>query len=552
MILNIFSKTLGLAAFALGLSLAAAETLAVVKDGQAGAAKAAGPAWKPEAGGLAGEGTGRILYADRQIGAGDFRITATLALARLEGTAAALVLDDSFFGFDGGGQQFFVEGPLFGGATRKLGASDKRIVPGKPFTFEAIRENGTTRFLVDGQEVHRLEKWDGPVGKIGLRPHRNRMAVSQFELRGELVAVPVPPPPTGEFLFVSGQDGYHTYRIPALATTAKGTVLAACEGRKHSWGDSGDIDLVLKRSTDHGKTWSPMQVVWDDAGNTCGNPCLVADRQTGTVWLLSCWNRGDDHEGSIIAQKSKDTRRVFALRSDDDGLTWSKPEEITVAVKQKEWTWYATGPGSGLQIEHGPYQGRLVVPCDHIEAGTRKYYSHVFYSDDHGKSWKLGGTTPQDQVNECEAVELEGGKLMLNMRNYDRNQKKRQVAVSDDGGLTWKEQRHDDALVEPICQAGIERYRWAAAGQPGVLLFSNPASEQGRIRMTVRASFDDGQTWPVSRRLHAGPSGYSDMATLADGEIGCLYEGGPNNIAENILFARLPLESLQPTEQKAP
>ena len=254
------------------------------------------------------------------------------------------------------------------------------------------------------------------------------------------------PKPCGEPLFVSGQDGYHTYRIPALAVTTQGTVLAFCEGRKKGNGDSGDIDLLVKRSSDDGKTWSGQQVVWDDGGNTCGNPCVVVDRDTGTVWLLSTWNRGDDHEPGIIAQTSKDTRRVFAIHSTDDGRTWSTPQEITAGVKKNDWTWYATGPGSGIQIEHGPHRGRLVIPCDHIEAGTKHYYSHVIYSDDHGKSWKLGGSTPQHQVNECEVVELAGGKLMLNMRNYDRSQKNRQAAISEDGGLTWKEQRFDEDI----------------------------------------------------------------------------------------------------------
>lgn len=175
--------------------------------------------------------------------------------------------------------------------------------------------------------------------------------------------------------------------------------------------------------------------------------CVVVDKETGTIFLLSTWNRGDDHEGAIIAGKSKDTRRVFVLQSTDDGLTWSKPRQLTDQVKKPDWTWYATGPGSGIQIEHGPHQGRLVIPCDHIEAETKRYFSHVIYSDDHGKTWQLGGSTPRDKVNECEAVELTNGRLMLNMRNYDRAQRARQTALSDDGGLTWRDQRHNPALI---------------------------------------------------------------------------------------------------------
>jgi len=187
-------------------------------------------------------------------------------------------------------------------------------------------------------------------------------------------------------LFVSGQDGYNTYRIPALAVTPKGTVLAICEGRKKGGGDAGDIDLVVKRSVDNGKTWSAQQVIWNDQENTCGNPCAVVDRDTGTVWLLSTWNRGDDHEGAIIKQTSKDTRRVFVMNSVDDGITWSKAVEITADVKMTNWTWYATGPGSGIQIEQGDHKGRLVIPCDHIEAacfyegGLKGAYESILFA----------------------------------------------------------------------------------------------------------------------------------------------------------------------------
>ena len=216
-------------------------------------------------------------------------------------------------------------------------------------------------------------------------------------------------------LFIKGADGYHTYRIPSLVVTKKGTLLAFCEGRKGGRGDSGNIDMMLKRSEDGGATWSGRQIVWDDGANTCGNPCPVVDRTTGTIWLLMTWNLGSDRESAIIDLKSKDTRRVFVTSSTDDGKSWAKPKEITAAAKKPDWTWYATGPCTGIQLEKGPHKGRLLIPCDHIESSTKKYYSHVIYSDDNGTTWKLGGSTPTDQVNECQVVELADGRLMLNM-----------------------------------------------------------------------------------------------------------------------------------------
>jgi len=202
-------------------------------------------------------------------------------------------------------------------------------------------------------------------------------------------------------VFISGRGGYDTYRIPAMVVTNKGTILAFCEGRKNSSSDTGDIDLLLRRSTDNGKTWAKVQIIRDDRDNVCGNPCPVIDRETGTIWLLTTWNFSGDHEKHIIGGTSKDTRRIFITSSGDDGLTWEKPKEITTDVKKPNWTWYATGPGSGIQLEEGKYKGRLIIPCDHIEADTKKYFSHVIYSDDHGHSWQLGGTTPTDLVNEC-------------------------------------------------------------------------------------------------------------------------------------------------------
>ncbi|MBM3858117.1 MAG: exo-alpha-sialidase [Verrucomicrobia bacterium] len=344
-------------------------------------------------------------------------------------------------------------------------------------------------------------------------------------------------------VFISGQDGYHTYRIPALIVTKRGTLLAFAEGRKNNSSDTGDIDMQLKRSADNGATWSAAQVVWDDAANVCGNPCPVVDRDTGTIWLLMTWNRGDDREKDIIAQKSKDTRRVFITHSRDDGVSWAKPVEITASTKKTNWTWYATGPGAGIQIERGPNKGRLVIPCDHIETGSNRYYSHIIYSDDHGATWKLGGSTPQDKVNECEVVELTGNRLLLNMRNYDKAQRARQQAISADGGMTWTDQRHVPELIEPICQASIRRYSWPGDGRKSVILFSNPASAK-RNTMTVRASFDDGRTWPVSRLIDPRSSAYSSLAVLPDHTIALFYEAGDQRSYETIVFARFNLEWL--------
>lgn len=335
-------------------------------------------------------------------------------------------------------------------------------------------------------------------------------------------------------VFTTGTGGYHTYRIPALIATKKGALLAFCEGRKNGVGDSGAIDLLLRRSTDGGKTWGKVQVVWTDEKNTCGNPCPVVERESGNVHLLMTHNLGEDTQSALVAGKSKGKRTVWVTRSEDDGLTWSKPDEITKSVSRKEWVWYATGPGVGIQTK----AGRLVIPCDNYVAGSRRRQSHVIYSDDRGKTWKLGGVVGP-HCNECQVAERADGVLLLNMRSY-KGAGRRLVSLSKDGGETWSEPKEDDALIEPVCQASLIRL----PGEKGELLFSNPASKK-RENMTVRLSRDGGKTWPLSGVLHAGPSAYSCLVPLPGGGVGCLYERGTKGPYETIQFARFGLDWLK-------
>lgn len=329
-------------------------------------------------------------------------------------------------------------------------------------------------------------------------------------------------------VFESGKDGYHTYRIPALIATRKGTLLAFCEGRRNGRGDSGDIDLLLKRSEDGGSTWPAPQVVADFGGDTIGNPAPVVDRKTGIVWLLLTRNNGAEHLKEIIAGKSTGTRTVWVTHSKDDGRTWATPVEITRDVKRSDWTWYATGPGNGIQTR----KGRMVIPCDHYAAGTLERHSHVIFSDDHGASWKLGGVA-EDKTNESAVAELSDGRLLLNMRSlHEKN--RRAVARSSDGGITWSGVTLDEGLIEPVCQASLI----SAGGRK--LVFSNPASTK-RENMTVRVSRDDGASWAASRVIHAGPSAYSSLAIIGRGMVGLLYERGETQPYERITLARLPL-----------
>jgi sialidase-1 len=226
---------------------------------------------------------------------------------------------------------------------------------------------------------------------------------------------------------------------------------------------------------------------------------------------------------------SKGTRSVWVTSSNDDGATWARPVEITKDVKRPDWTWYATGPGVGIQLR----SGRLVVPCDHQVAGSKEQRSHVVLSDDGGRTWRLGCVVGP-RCNESQAVELQDGRLLLNIRSY-RGNHRRLVATSKDGGQTFSEPVEDRELIEPVCQASILRH----PGVPGGVLFANPASTK-RERMTVRFSRDGGKTWPHARVLHAGPAAYSCLAVLPDGAVACLYERGDKSPYETITLVRLP------------
>lgn len=336
------------------------------------------------------------------------------------------------------------------------------------------------------------------------------------------------------FIYKAGENGYSCFRIPALIYTKDGTLLAFAEARKNNCGDSGDIDLVIKRSSDRGKTWSSLQVVWSDSTNTCGNPVPVQDRVTSRIWLISTWNLGTVHEKQIISDAAKKGRHVYKLYSDDDGRSWSGPTEITDQVKKPDWSWYATGPCHGLQITNGKYAGRLVIPINHIERGTNQNFAHIIYSDDHGKSWNLGNNTPQDKMNETTVAEISKGRLMLNMRNADRSIKTRHTAISSNGGLSWNNVEKDTVLIEPICQGSLLSHFYNK--KKPVLLFTNPANAKLRANMTLRMSLNDGKTWKHNLVLHAGPSAYSDIALIDKTTIASFFEAGYEKPYEGIVF----------------
>ena len=326
---------------------------------------------------------------------------------------------------------------------------------------------------------------------------------------------------------------------PVAHRRRNGTLLAFAEARRAGAGDAGDIDLVVKRSRDGGRDVVGRCRSSATTGRTPSATrarCSIAT--TGTIWLLTTQNRGTDRERDIVAGTSQGTRTVWAMKSTDDGETWSAPVEITASVKRPDWTWYATGPGVGIQTRGG----RLVVPGQpRRERGTGVHRSHIVYSDDGGAHWR-SARAPTPGTNESQIVELSDGRLMLNMRNHPpKPENLRMVAISA--------RRRAHAVRRPLPDRGARRA--AGAGQPhraaggraagrARLVFANPASAR-RERLTVRVSDDDGATWPIARVVHEGPAAYSSLVALPDGSIGLLFERGDRSPYERITFARLTL-----------
>ena len=331
-------------------------------------------------------------------------------------------------------------------------------------------------------------------------------------------------------LFQARQGGYHSYRIPGLTVTSSGMILAYCEARKDNPWDYGDIDLLLRRSTDRGKTWSAPTNVVDQGRHAAHNAVLIADRASKDVHFLYC----------------VDYLRCFYCKSTDEGATFGKPVEITSVFeeyrREYDWKLIATGPGHGLRLA----SGRLLVPAWlSTSKEQRPTMSSVIYSDDGGQHWNRGPMVVRDgdgqgieNPMEPILVELQNGRVMFNVRNASKPER-RAISISPDGVRDWSPFRFDPGLREPFCMASLcsmpsrpsEPFAplvWAnpdnltRSGQPGT---ANVGGHD-RKRLTIKLSTDEGKTWPVSRVLEPSWSGYSHLATDADRSIYCLYESG--------------------------
>lgn len=349
--------------------------------------------------------------------------------------------------------------------------------------------------------------------------------------------------------FRAGREGYASFRIPAVVRTDSGSLLAFCEGRVGSQEDFGNIDVVLKRSGDGGRTWGPLQVVAQNGVHLAGNPAPVV-LDTGRILLVQVRNAASATEDAIRrgTVSAANGRRIWVQHSDDDGLTWSAPREITGQVKKTNWRWYATTPGHAVQLS----TGRVVVPANHslppsgTDNGTEGKYNggHCLLSDDRGQTWRIGyiddNTNGYVNVNETTAAELPDGRLYFNTRNDSPAPGTRADAYSLDGGQSLvKPFRPQAGLVGPVVECSVLQL-----GTPDVLLFSGPADPGFRALMTVRRSHDGGTTWRHAYTVDGLPAAYSDLVRLDDETLGLLYETGDFSAYETITFRRIPVAAL--------
>lgn len=339
-------------------------------------------------------------------------------------------------------------------------------------------------------------------------------------------------------LFISGQGGYNTYRIPALYETTNGTLLAFCEGRKNSRSDTGDIDTLLRRSFDGGATWTAQQVVWSDGPNTCGNPTVVQDRTTGRIWLFLTWNNGQDSQSDIQDGTSIDVRKIYSCYSDSDGATWSAPVSRFAEVQPASTRWDATGPGRGIQMVGGPYPGRLIIPAN----------GRNIQSDDKGENWSQSTRLPSGS-SESQEVEIAGGVLLRNDRASGGNTtyKARVFCRSYDQGASWTSLEVRQDLTCPVCQASTIAAKHPNGLNGRMLVFSNPSSTT-RDHMTIKFSLDDGVTWPISHEVYSGSSAYSCLSTIGTNKIGLLYE---RDSYGRITFEEFSIAQLLPLAETA-
>ncbi len=347
-------------------------------------------------------------------------------------------------------------------------------------------------------------------------------------------------------VFESGQDGYESYRIPAIVKNKNGDLIAFAEGRVDGAGDFGNINIVYKISKDNGKSWGAVQVAAENRDLQAGNPAPVVDLHdprypNGRIFLF--YNTGNNHE--LEVRKGEGLREVWYITSTDNGQSWSKPVNITPQVHrpnqpdihpeynfEEDWRAYANTPGHALQLSEGPNKGRLYIPANHSKDAPQEeakdYFAHSYYSDDHGETFRIGETIPFEGGNETMAAQIGKNDVYMNTRNQQGNVRTRIVSYSSDGGTTWDTSYYDHNLPDPVSQGSVLSWK---KGKKYILAALNAADTKNRDNLTLRLSKDGGKTWYFNKVIAKAPEGYegaytaySDLVQIGKKKVGVYYE----------------------------
>ncbi|MHA1820259.1 MAG: sialidase family protein [Promethearchaeota archaeon] len=372
-------------------------------------------------------------------------------------------------------------------------------------------------------------------------------------------------------LFIGGKEGFHTFRIPSLITSKRGTLLAFAEARA-SRADVDQCKIALKRSEDKGKNWSELKIIRDVGKSSVTNPTAVS-LDSGRIILFYQYYPYPYRERTVKAGlEGPDVIRNFFQYSDDDGMSWSEPIENTKSVKRDDKiTTIASGPGRGIQIHNGKYKGRILIPYNQGPWG--KWKNYCVYSDDGGQTWEMGNLAP-GSGNETQIAELSGGRLIMNSRNYPKkiseflrikkSSSYRKVAYSSDGGQNWTKLKEDETLIEPNCHASLISFnsnkllknnylirddikkKDTGDYSDSWLVFSNPAHKYKRENGCIRLSLDEGKTWAYTKVLFKKKFGYSALTLIDEKQVvfGCLFETGVKSSVEKIVFSKFNLNWL--------
>ncbi len=413
---------------------------------------------------------------------------------------------------------------------------ERELSPGENHFWLSIRLNGTPDLS---------HKIGAQLVSVTLDDGRRIASIDQQANRHQRIGIA---------LRQKNDDDVNAFRIPGLATTNEGTLLGVYDVRYNDPVDlQEDIDIGLSRSTDGGQTWEPMAIIMDmgeygglpEAENGIGDPTILIDQNTNTIWVAALWLHGRPGERAWNASEPgmspKETGQFMLVKSEDDGVTWSEPINITQQIKKPEWQLFFNGPGMGISLK----DGTLVFPAQ-FKDKDRIPHSTIIYSKDAGKTWRVG-TGAKSETTEAQVVELSNGSLMLNMRD-DRNRDDRNdplngrsVAITKDFGEKWTEHASSrKALQASNCMASIISHEHPEKGK--ILFFSNPDTKINRDHITIKTSFDEGMTWPKENQLELYEEdtyGYSCLTMIDDKHIGILYEG-----SRDLYFEKIEIDDL--------